>query len=39
MKTKESMKNEIFTLESRELNEGKKVLLLAVSIETLTRLT
>ena len=25
MKTKESMKNEIFTLESRELNEGKKV--------------
>ena len=25
MNTKESIKNEIFTLESRELNEGKKV--------------
>ena len=25
MDTKESIKNEIFTLESRELNEGKKV--------------
>ena len=29
MKTKESMKNEIFTLESRELNEGKKVAFIA----------
>ena len=35
MNTKESIKNEIFTLESRELNEGKKVAFIAVlSIET-----
>ena len=32
MKTKESMKNEIFTLESRELNEGKKVAFIAGGI-------
>ena len=38
MTTKEC-KNEIFTLESRELNEGKLLLLLVVLIGTSTRLT
>lgn len=32
MDTKESIKNEIFTLESRELNEGKKVAFIAGAI-------
>ena len=32
MNTKESIKNEIFTLESRELNEGKKVAFIAGGI-------
>ena len=32
MDTKESIKNEIFTLESRELNEGKKVAFIAGGI-------
>lgn len=32
MRTKESMRNEIFTLESRELNEGKKVAFIAGGI-------
>ena len=32
MNTKESIKNEIFTLESRELNEGKKVAFIAGAI-------